>query len=606
MLRFIKQVQVPFRFRSLRVCEFHDSRIAPSKDIVSAGEAITETLVSRDIKHVFSITGSAFLPASDCFETAGIRLVHVQHEQNAGFCMDGYARAKAGAVGVTLNQAGPGASNLLTSLATSYWNHSPVVAITPTVDSHNDGKGVFQELKGQDVVFKDQVKYLGNVNRSDRVTEILGKGLDRSLSEQGPTQVNIPRDFFNASETYKIPLLVNPKPCAPHPDDILESIRLIEQSNNPVILAGAGVGWSATGSEGLKNLAEKLNVPVATTYIHNDVFPYSHPLNVGSLGYFGSRAAMRVVKDADLVIAVGTRLGPFSITPQDGIQYWNNCRALIQVDSDRSRLGISSSPTLPIHSDAGLYCQQLSEQYSGSSRDGHSIAQQERAVWEAELDELTQTTTIPEDGAIAPRKALKVLGDHIYATDSILSTDIGNVSSQMNSYAKFKIPRSYLAPGLYGSCGYSVGAAMGAKLAVPDRNVVALVGDGAFMMNPVCELVTLIREKIPITIVVARNNFWWAEGLNTHLYFGKRYGGTAIDSPSFAKIAQSMGLQGIEVNELQDVQPALDKARCNQSNGLSTLVEVHMTAEPTQIFRADAMKVPHRYLDKYQHLNPKS
>ena len=585
------------------------STIYHKNTLMSAGEAITETLVSRNVKHVFSITGSAFLPASDCFETAGIRLVHVQHEQNAGFCIDGYSRVSPGNIGVTLNQAGPGASNLLTSMATSYWNHSPVVAITPTVDSTNDGKGVFQELRGQDTVFKDQVKYLGNVTRSDRITEILSKGLDRSISEQGPTQVNIPRDYFNSSHPFSIPEIVIPRPCAANPKDIMNAVNMIRNAKNPVILAGAGVGWSYDASHHLNTFSKLLGIPVATSYLHNDVCSSSNPLNVGPLGYFGSRAAMRTVKDADLVIAIGTRIGPFSVTKQDGIDYWDHDKKLIQVDSDKSRLGLSCNPDLPIQGDAGIVLQQLMDKMEYDSvREGYYLAEKENNHWKEELEELTNKTTIPEDGAIAPRKALKVIGDYIHTLPHpVLSTDIGNVSSQMNSYAKFEKPRSYLAPGLFGSCGYSVGAVMGAKLASPERDVYALVGDGAFMMNPVCELLTMIREKIPITIIVARNGRWWAEGLNQHLYFNKRYNGTVIDSPSFASVANSMGsddqIQGIEVRELHDLLPALKKATLNQRNNIITLVEVHMTPEPTPIFRADAMVKPWRYLDKYSSLS---
>ena len=580
-----------------------------NKKMMSAGEAITETLVSRDVKHVISITGSAFLPASDCFETAGIRLVHVQHEQNAGFAIDGYTRVTPNKTCVTLNQAGPGASNLLTSMATSYWNHSPVVAITPTVDTVNDGKGVFQELNGQDKVFNDQVKYLGNVTRSDRITEILGKGLDRALSNQGPSQVNIPRDFFNAYEEYEIPKKIIPRPCYANLNDINDAKLMIQKAKKPVILAGAGIGWSETGAEMLKKFANMLNIPVATTYLHNDVFPASEPLNVGSLGYFGSRSAMRIVKDSDLVIAVGTRIGPFSVTKQDNIDYWNDERKLIQVDSDRSKLGLSCQPDLAVHSDAGLFLEQLTDVLANEDkRDGIKLANYENNIWYNELAELTQKITIPEDGAIAPRKALNIIGSYIHSLPHpILTTDIGNVCSQMNSYAKFEHPRSYITPGLFGSCGYAKGAAMGCKLASPERDVFAIQGDGSFSMQSLGELLTMIRENIPITVLIARNNMWWAEGLNQHLYYDKRYSGTELDSPSFAKLAESMGnreqIQGIEVREQNDLLTALKKATTNQRNGITTVVEIHVTAEPTAIFRADAMEKPFRFLDKYSHLS---
>lgn len=590
------------------------SSSGPADQYMTAGEAVTETLADRGIKDVFAITGSAFLPASDCFEAAGIRLIHMQHEQNGGFACDGYARALAGAVGVTLNQAGPGASNLLTAMATSFWNHSPVAYITPTVDTPNDGKGVFQELRGQDRLFSDQVKYLGHVNREDRLTEILGKGLDRALSEGGPTQVNIPRDFFNAESTYSVPGRVVPSPCAANTEDIHRIVKLYRNAERPVILAGAGVGWSDTGAENLLQLARALNVPVATTYLHNDVFPSHEELSLGPLGYFGSHAAMRAVRDSDLVLAIGTRIGPFSITPQDGINYWDDTKNLVQVDLNRSNLGISCNPTVAVHSDAGNFCQQLLSALQSTSdiRDS-TYVKSEKDRWEEELLEMEELTTIPEDGAMAPWRGLRVLGDHVYNTDSVLTTDIGNVSSQMNRYAHFSRSRSYLAPGLYGSCGYSVPAALGAKVACPDRNVIALVGDGAFMMNPVCELPTLVREKIPLTIVIARNDRWWAEGLNLHLHFGKRYGGTILESPSFAEVARSLGdihgtesIQGIEVRTPTELSAALDTAKVRQAEGGTTVIEAHMTPEVTRIFREGAVKTPVRRLPKYQHLNEKN
>lgn len=578
---------------------------------MTAGEATAETLASRGVKDAFVITGSAFLPASDCFDAAGTRVIHMQHEQNCGFACDGYARVRHGAVGVTINQAGPGASNLLTAMATSYWNHTPVAYITPTVDTINDGNGVFQELRGQDRVFSDQVKYLGRVVREDRLAEILAKGLDRALSECGPTQINIPRDYFNAECDYDIPPRVVPSPCAANHDDIHKVAQMYGKAERPVIIAGAGVGWSRNGAESLLNLANTLNIPVATTYLHNDVFPWKNKLSVGTLGYFGDRSAMRVVQDADLLLCIGTRMGPFSRTPQDGINYWDDNKTIVQVDLNRSNLGISCNPKLAVHSDAGLFCQQLLDSLSGTHdiRDSSYIQpeknrwREERAVWE-------QNITIPEDGAMAPWNGLRVLGEHVHHTNSIVSTDIGNVCSMFNRYVRCASPRSYLAPGLYGSCGYSLPAALGAKVSCPDRNVIALVGDGAFMMNPVCELPTLVREKIPLTVVIARNDRWWAEGLNLHYHFGKRYGGTLLESPSFTEAAQALGningkqqIQGITARTPFELCNALDSAKINQDNGITTVIEAYMTPEPTSIFREGAVKTQVRRLPKYQHLN---
>jgi sulfoacetaldehyde acetyltransferase len=577
-----------------------------NKTMMSAGEGITETLLSRDIKNVFGITGSAFLNASDCFETAGIKLTHFQHEQNAIFACDGFSRVSR-KVSATLNQAGPGSSNLLTGLATSYWNHSPVVAITPDTDSSSVGKGGFQELNGLDRVFQDQVKYLGNVKSSNRTLEILGKGLDRALSLQGPTQVNIPRDYFNNYEEFQIPKKILPNPNPSNPIDIQNACNMIEKSKKPIILAGAGINWSEGAYNTLIKFSDKFNIPVATSYMHNDVFPYNNKLSLGPLGYFGSKAAMKVMSDSDLVIAIGTRCGPFSLTKQYNIDYWSDDRNLIQVDIDKNRLGLSCEPNIPICSDANLFMKQVLHNLDNINLkfDTYDTVKKEKNIWNDELHEMTYNQKPNKSGYLMPKRALKEISDFIYQLSyPIVTTDIGNCSSQANTFMKFSNDKSYLCAGLFGSCGYSVPAAMGAKIAMPTRDVFSITGDGAFAMQSLGELLTLNREKIPITMIVMRNDYWFAEALNQRLYFGERYNGTQLhDTPSFTNIAKSMGIEGIEVRYANDINKSLKKAVENQRKGLSTLVEIYIEDETTPIFRSDAMSLPYRFLPKYKHIS---
>jgi len=581
---------------------------AQKKEVkMTASEALVETLVSQKVENVFGIVGSAFMDALDLFPSAGIRFISVQHEQNAVHMADGYSRV-CGKHGVCIAQNGPGITNFLTGLAAAYWAHSPVVAITPEAGTMTKGLGGFQEVDQQSI-FQDVVKYIGHVPNPARIAEITSRAFDYAIFERGPTQVNFYRDHLYSTCDYVIPGPNVIKRTEGSLSSQIEAAALIAKAENPVILAGGGVSMSQTGQESVRKLAELLRCPVATTYLHNDAFNANHPLFVGPLGYQGHQSAMYAIKDADLVIALGTRLSPFGTNPQYGIDYWPKNASIIQCDIDQRRLGLVKPCDVGILGDAGLVANALYErlQYAelaSAENSENRLAKicQLKNQWEILLNKWSEPEGEPE-GLMKPRAVLREL-ENALPTDAIVSSDIGNICSVSNSYLRFNhAGQSHLAAMTFGNCGYAFPAAMGAKVAAPDRPAIAYVGDGAWGMS-LNEVLTCVREKIPTTAVVFNNRQWGAEKKNQVLWFGDRYVGVNLENPwSFAEIAKSMKAEGIRCTSLDEVGPALQQAVANQSEGKTTVVEMMVTRELGDPFRRDAMKLPQRMLPKYQNTN---
>lgn len=569
-----------------------------------ASEAFVETLVAQGVTDITGIVGSAFMDALDLFPDAGIRFVSVQHEQNAGHMADGYARA-SGKHGVCIAQNGPGITNFVTSIAAAYWAHSPVVAITPEAGTITKGLGGFQEAD-QLPMFETITKYQGHVNNPNRMAEITARTFDIAMNERGPTQLNIPRDFFYHEADYTIPRPNRVEKSAGGPTSLAAAAALIKTAKNPVILAGGGV-VIGEATEDLKALAEFLQAPVCTTYLHNDAFPASHPLWCGPLGYLGHQTAMKTINEADLVIAIGTRLSPFGTLPQYGFDYWPKNAKIIQVEADARRIGLVKQVDVGIHGDAKLASKELLKMVQASGdvaalsnvNDRMTKLKNIRETWESKLDEMTNDQTNAKEGKINPRQALREL-EKAMPSNAMVSTDIGNVCSVSNGYLRFDQSPSFFAAMTFGNCQYAFPSAMGAKLARPDRPAIAYVGDGAWGMS-FNEVLTCIRERIPTTAVVFHNCQWGAEKKNQVLWFGDRYIGVNLENPwSYAEIARSMSAEGITCTHADQVGDALKQAVRNQEEGKTTVIELMLTRELGDPFRRDAMKLPKRHLPRYQ------
>lgn len=564
---------------------------------MTPSEAFVESMAARGVTHVFGIVGSAYMDALDIFEPAGIRFISVAHEQGAGHMADGFSRI-SNRHGVCIAQNGPGITNFVTAIAAAYWAHSPVVCITPESGSGTMGLGGFQEIE-QLAFFEKITKYQAHVSRPDRIAELTGRAFDIALAERGPTQVNIPRDYFYGEIDIELrePIRVERSPGGAASLD--EAAKLLSSASFPVIVAGGGVAM-AEGSAALEALAEFLSAPVVTSYLHNDSFPASHRLACGPLGYQGSKAAMRTIEKADVVLALGTRLGPFGTLPQYGLDYWPEKAKVIQVDSDQRVLGLVKPVTVPIHGDAAGAARELLERLRAAPDSPACLANSEsrleqvaaeKATWEEELDSISQGV----EGELSPRRALREL-ERAMPNDAIVTTDIGNICSVANSYLRFERPGSFLAAMSFGNCGYAFPTAIGAKVAAPDRPVVAYVGDGAWGMS-LQETLTCVRENIPVTAVVFNNGQWGAEKKNQIDYYANRFVGTNLDNPSFAEIGRAMGANGIRVSSADEVGDAL---RTATSSDTATILEVVVNQELGEPFRRDALKKPVRHLPKYR------
>ena len=572
---------------------------------MSASEALVETLVAHDIKKVFGIVGSAFIDPLDLFPAAGIEFVDVQHEQNAVHIADSYARL-TGKTAIAIGQNGPGISNMVTGIATSYLTHAPVCVISPQSGSDSIGKLGFQELQ-QLPMFSNITKYQVHVENSARIAELTSRALNRAMQANGPTQLNYSRNLLYDVHDYQIPEPENLHPIIPHDNTIKDIAEMLLSAEKPVLLCGYGV----KDSEPIQQLAEMLDVPVATTYLHNDVYPIDNKYSMGSLGYFGSKAAMKCVQDSDLVIAIGTRLNPFGTTPQYNMPYWDANKPLIQIEANQHMIGNSCDPTLGVHGDASETMRKVYEYIAKNKQklDDRPLKTspipyteyreewvQERYDDSLKVDEKT--------GRLPPKMVLRTFGKVLKELDEpVVTTDIGHCCSQSLAYLEFNRPNSLFTAGTFGSCGTSIPMAVGARFADKDRPIFALVGDGAVNMQGINELLTCKRNNLGITIICFRNEVWGAELLNQLIWTDARAVGTEIDNPSISGIAEAFGAVGVTVDGSEEnFEKVLKESIERQKNGETTLIEVMCTPNMGAPFRSDAMRCPERHLEKYKHL----
>lgn len=603
----------------MRTPETPDTRqVVEGKQTMTPSEAFVETMVANGVTDMFGIMGSAFMDAMDIFAPAGIRLIPVVHEQGAGHMADGYARV-SGRHGMVIGQNGPGISNCVTAIAAAYWAHSPVVIVTPEAGTTGIGLGGFQECQ-QLPMFQEFTKYQGHVTHPSRMAEFTGRCFDRAMAEMGPTQLNIPRDYFYGEIEVEIP---QPSRLDRGPGgarSLDEAAELLANAKFPVIVSGGGVVM-ADGVEECKALAERLGAPVVNSYQHNDSFPASHPLWCGPLGYQGSKAGMKLIAQADVVVALGTRLGPFGTLPQHGLDYWPKDAKIIQIDADHKMLGLVKKISVGICGDARDAAEALTERLAGrelacdasKAQRAETIAK-EKAAWEQELDDWTHEKDPfsldaideakgekPFSGGeyLHPRQVLREL-EKAMPEDVMVSTDIGNINAVAHSYLRFDKPRSFFAPMSFGNCGYAFPTIVGAKVAAPHRPAIAYTGDGAWGMS-LMETMTCVRENIPVTVVVFHNRQWGAEKKNQVEFYNRRFVAGELENQSFAGIGRAMGAEGITVDRLEDVGPALTKAVAMQMDeGKTCIVEIMCTRELGDPFRRDALKKPVRLLEKYK------
>jgi sulfoacetaldehyde acetyltransferase len=540
-------------------------------------EAFIKVLQRHGIEHAFGIIGSAMMPISDLFPKAGITFWDCGHEGNAGMMADGFTRA-SGKVSMIVAQNGPGITNFVTPVKTAYWNHTPLLLVTPQAANMTMGQGGFQEVP-QMAIFEDMVAYQEEVLHPSRVAEVLNRVILQAKRASAPAQINIPRDFWTQVIDIEMPAVVEFELPAGGEEAVAKAAELLSNAKFPVILNGGGVVIGGAIENSIA-LAERLDAPVCCGYQHNDAFPGSHPLYTGTLGYNGSKASMELIAKADVVLALGTRLNPFSTLPGYGIDYWPTDAAIIQVDINPDRIGLTKPVTVGIVGDAkkvanGILAQ-LSETAGDADRDARkSTIETIKADWAAKLDTMDHEADDP--GTTWNERARK--------------QDPEKITSRM---AWREQGRKYLAPGMFGPCGYGFPAILGAKIAKPDVPVVGFAGDGAFGIS-MNEMTACGRDEWPaITMVIFRNYHWGAEKRNTTLWFDDNFVGTELDRDvNYAKIAQACGLIGVQATSMDDMNTKLAAAvKAQMEDGKTTFIEVLTNMELGEPFRRDAMKKP--------------
>ncbi|WFE92259.1 sulfoacetaldehyde acetyltransferase [Roseibium porphyridii] len=569
-------------------------------------EAFVKVLQAHGIEHAFGIIGSAFMPISDLFPKAGIKFWDCAHEGSGGMMADGYTRA-TGKVSMMIAQNGPGITNFVTAVKTAYWNHTPLLLVTPQAANKTLGQGGFQEVE-QMALFKDMVAYQEEVRDPSRMMEVLNRVIMQAKRASAPAQINIPRDFWTQVIDAQVPAIVDFERPGGGEDAISQAADLLSTAKFPVILNGAGVVLAGAIPASMA-LAEKLDAAVCCGYQHNDAFPGSHRLFAGPLGYNGSKAGMELIAKADVVLALGTRLNPFSTLPGYGMDYWPKDAKIIQVDINPNRIGLTKTVSVGIVGDArkvaDAILEKLSPNAGNNGRDDrvHTISQT-KSRWAQQLSSMdhedddegtswNQRARAAKPDWLSPRKAWRAIQAAL-PKEAIISSDIGNNCAIGNAYPSFEQGRKYLAPGLFGPCGYGLPAIIGAKIGCPDTPVVGFAGDGAFGIA-VTELTAIGRKEWPaITMVVFRNYQWGAEKRNSTLWYDDNFVGTELDEDvSYAAIAKACGLEGVQARSMDEVRELLDSAIDRQMNdGKTTLIEVLINQELGEPFRRDAMKKP--------------
>jgi len=569
-------------------------------------EAFVKVLQMHGIENAFGIIGSAMMPISDLFPQAGITFWDAAHECNAGMMADGFTRA-TGKMSMMVAQNGPGITNFVTPVKTAYWNHTPLLLVTPQAANKTLGQGGFQEVE-QMALFKDMVAYQEEVRDPTRIAETLNRVILQAKRASAPAQINIPRDFWTQIIDIELPAIVEFERPSGGEDAISQAAALLSEAKFPVLLNGAGVVIGGAIDASMK-LAERLDAPVCCGYQHNDAFPGSHPLFAGPLGYNGSKAGMELIAKADVVLALGTRLNPFSTLPGYGIDYWPKDAKIIQVDINPDRIGLTKPVSVGIVGDAKKVAMSILDKLASTAGDSGRSSRKEliattKSAWAQELTSLDHEDDDPgttwnerardrEPKKMSPRMAWRAIQSAL-PKDAIISSDIGNNCAIGNAYPTFEEGRKYLAPGLFGPCGYGLPSIMGAKIGRRDVPVVGFAGDGAFGIS-MNEMSAIGREEWPaITMVIFRNYQWGAEKRNTTLWFDDNFVGTELDQQvSYAGVAKACGVEGVAVSTMDELRDSLAKAVDAQMNdGVTTFIEVLLNQELGEPFRRDAMKQP--------------
>ncbi len=555
---------------------------------MSGGQAAVAALQAEQVELVFGLIGSATMELFDAlYDASDIRFIGIHDERTGTHMADGYARASGRAGVVLAGQNGPGATNLVTGLAQAYAAFSPVVSIAGSLSSAHVYRDAFQEVD-QQALFKPITKKTWTVTQTARVPEMFREAFRTALTPRcGPVQLNLPRDVL--SEVSEFEPMQQPQhyrsqdlPGASS-DSIRQAAELLRGAKKPVIVTGGGIK-NSRGHADVLALAEALNAPVILSPGHGDALPFEHPLNAGQMGPRGNVVASRLAREADVILALGTRLG-FNSTfySYDNI---NRDAQIIQVELEPTALGRYFPITLGIWADARSAARQLTGEL------GVLDARAEAAAWTAAYIEERQQYLQQRD-ATADTSSQPIQPSGLYhelrkalPQSAMMTMDAGTLCLQATDALNYWQPPSLFTPLDFGLVGFSFACGLGVKLAQPERPVISLMGDGGFGMT-VSELSTAVDHGINTVTLVMNNQCWGAEKAYQRDFFGERYIGANVSSPPYDKLAELYGAAGYKVERLEEVGEAVQAAL---DCGKPAVVDIAVDPKALYSFRRDSFK----------------
>jgi len=552
---------------------------------ISGGKAVVESLKTEKVKHVFGLIGSATMEIFDAlYDTKDIKFIGVRDERTGTHMADGYARA-TGLPGVMIaGQNGPGATNLITGVAQAAAAFSPVVSIAGAVSSEDVGKNAFQEID-QQALFEPITKKTWTINQTDKIPEIFHDAFKLALTPRcGPVHINLPRDILSSNANFaEFNKHQNETMPVASKDDLSKTIDIILTSSQPIIIAGGGIK-NTNGHQEVINLAKILNIPIVSSAGHGDVIPFGESLYAGQIGPRGNPVASKLAKEADVILALGTRLG-FNST-FFSYKNINQQASIIQVEIEPTALGRYFPISIGICADAKTVAKQLYDQISSRKKINKTEKWTQDFINERKnylkiRDEDAEITMIP----IQPSGLFKTLRD-VLPKNSAVTLDAGTLCLQATDMLNYAEPPSLFTPLDFGLVGFSFACGLGVKLARPDRPVISLMGDGGFGMT-ISELSTAVQHNINTITIVMNNKSWGAEKAYQRDFYGERYIGVDIDSPPFDKVAKLYGAEGFHVEKISELKEAISSAlKCNKPAVINVVVDPNALYS----FRRDSFK----------------
>ena len=555
---------------------------------LTGGQAAVQCLKKEQVSHVFGLIGSATMEMFDAlYHEKKIKFIGVRDERTGTHMADGYARASNKPGVILAGQNGPGATNLVTGIAQAAAAFSPVVSIAGSFSTKDKVQDAFQGLDQQSL-FKPITKKTWTIKNTKKIPKVFSEAFNLAMSpRRGPVQLNLPRNILSTKAKFNIDL--NKKSYESESflkakiNEIKKAAKIILKSNKPVIVAGGGIKYTSKHKDVIK-LAELLNIPITTSAGHGDAIPFIHKLNAGQMGPRGNPVASKLVKEADVIIALGTRLG-FNSTFYS-YENLNKKAKIIQVELEKKMLGRYFPITVGICADAATATNQIYKEIKKQKINSNIINWtnnylKERKFFLNSRDNDKSLNKFP----IQPSGLFKQLRK-VLPKNSAITLDAGTLCLQATDALEYYSPPSLFTPLDFGLVGFSFACGLGVKIARPDKTVVSLMGDGGFGMT-ISELSTAVQYKINTITIVMNNNSWGAEKAYQKDFFGKRYIGADISNPPFHKVAQLYGAKGFEVNRISEVNDALKAAlKCNKP----AVINVNVDPKALYSFRRDSFK----------------